>query len=162
MNFSKLKQVSEIANSLMKHFGISSKYKFVFGRAKRFCGYCIHPWNGKPGLIKISQFYADANPIELVEETIRHEIAHALAGPGCGHGPIWKAKCLIVGCRPLRCNELAEMPKGKYVANCQGCMQEFRWHRRPKYINSLSCSKCGTGKGKLFVFEEKPNEMSTV
>lgn len=34
-----------------------------------------------------------------VHETILHEIAHALAGPGAGHGPKWREMARRVGAR---------------------------------------------------------------
>ncbi len=34
---------------------------------------------------------------ELLENTILHEVAHAFAGPGAGHGPHWAAICKSIG-----------------------------------------------------------------
>ncbi len=36
--------------------------------------------------------------VQLAGTTI-HELAHALAGPGSGHGPQWKAACAVLGLR---------------------------------------------------------------
>lgn len=40
--------------------------------------------------------------------TLRHELAHALAGSGAGHGVVWKRACRVVGAIPAR---LADVPK---------------------------------------------------
>ena len=62
--------------------------------------------------------------------TVLHEIAHALVGPGHGHGPTWKRKCLEVGAAPKRCGQ-ADMPTGRWTATCSSCGATFDRHRRP-------------------------------
>lgn len=52
--------------------------------------------------IEISGKLAMINPADRTEETIRHEVAHALA-PGAGHGAGWKRACAVVGAKPRRC-----------------------------------------------------------
>ena len=37
------------------------------------------------------------------ENTVLHELAHALAGPKAGHGPEWKAQAQALGCDAERC-----------------------------------------------------------
>ena len=39
-----------------------------------------------------------------VEQTIIHEIAHALLPPKCGHGRIWKDKAISIGYSPFLAN----------------------------------------------------------
>ena len=39
---------------------------------------------------------------DQVRDTVLHEIAHALVGPGHGHDRIWRAKALEVGCKTAR------------------------------------------------------------
>ena len=41
--------------------------------------------------------------LRQVTDTILHEIAHALAGPGAGHGPAWKATASRLGATPKSC-----------------------------------------------------------
>ncbi len=59
-------------------------------------------------LIKIGDWMCKS-PITSFDDLILHEIAHANAGPGAGHGPIWKAEARRIGCTADRC-----MPK-KYL-----------------------------------------------
>ena len=41
--------------------------------------------------IEIAEYYALNSSPETVLDTLLHEIAHAIAGPAAGHGPVWKA-----------------------------------------------------------------------
>lgn len=40
---------------------------------------------------------------EEVEDTVRHEVAHAICGPGCGHGLKWKMTAKTLGAVPREC-----------------------------------------------------------
>jgi len=70
-----------------------------------------------------------------VEDTILHEIAHALAGAAAGHGPHWQAWCRTIGCRPERCagEEAAALqkktappaPVPSWRGTCQACGDTF-------------------------------------
>lgn len=53
--------------------------------------------------IELSAEYVRLNGQDRVLDTIRHEIAHALAGAKAKHGPVWKTWCLQVGAKPERC-----------------------------------------------------------
>src|SRR4051812_12271673 len=81
-------------------------------------------------------------------DTLLHEIAHALVGPGHGHGPAWRRKCREVGARPVRCGP-ADMPAGRWRARCGGCGRAFDRHRRPKCVRGWFCKACGPERGKL-------------
>ena len=69
--------------------------------------------------IELSVFLVDRNGPEEVRDTILHEIAHALVGPGHGHDAVWKRQCIEIGARPVRCGD-ADMPDGKWQANVRG------------------------------------------
>lgn len=55
-----------------------------------------------------------------VENTIRHEIAHAIAGPTAGHGPIWRVHARRLGARPKACTDGPTVP-AKWEAICPTC-----------------------------------------
>lgn len=72
----------------------------------------------------------------LVRDTVLHEVAHALVGPGKGHGDEWKAKCVEVGAAPKRLKNGAkgEQPPinrqtPKWVARCCDCGHVIRRSR---------------------------------
>lgn len=72
------------------------------------------------------------NTPDRVEQTIRHEIAHALVGPGQGHNAVWKAKCLEVGAPPRACYVESETatPPTPWKLVCDRCSYEIARARR--------------------------------
>ena len=136
------------AIELMAKHGLSG-WTFSFDKSKRRAGVCFHPHNGTPGRIALSVHYTENNTREEILDTILHEIAHALCGPGKGHGEAWKAKCRQVGARPIRCydSQTVNMPVGRWQAQCAGCGSRFYRHRRPKHMTGWSCRKCGPTNG---------------
>jgi hypothetical protein len=59
--------------------------------------------------IVLSAKYILENDEAAVLDTIRHEIAHALAGSLAEHGPKWKEKCVLVGCTPKQFRDRASI-----------------------------------------------------
>lgn len=76
----------------------------------------------------------------LVRDTLLHEIAHALVGPGHAHGETWRAMALQIGCNGERLLQ-ADAPRvsGDWVGTCPKGHQTHR-HRRPQRV--VSCSRC--------------------
>lgn len=52
-------------------------------------------------IVVISKANLTRGPI-AVRETIRHEVAHVLAGPNAGHGDVWREACKITGSTGIR------------------------------------------------------------
>ena len=78
------------------------------------------------------------------QDTILHEVAHALAGHGAHHGPEWRRKALEIGCSGQRCASETLAGPSKWVGTCNRCEKEFKYHRRPKYLGCLyEHRKCG-------------------
>lgn len=67
----------------------------IYGAWKQGCGAPVD-------MIEIAAM-GEESPVQLAGTTI-HELAHALAGYGAGHGPEWKAACGTLG---LRCAKAA-------------------------------------------------------
>jgi hypothetical protein len=64
-----------------------------------------------PGTITISTWlwkWNSTNHPQLID-TLRHEAAHALAGPRAGHGPVWKAMASTLGADPKSCVTLSHV-----------------------------------------------------
>jgi predicted SprT family Zn-dependent metalloprotease len=136
--------VEKLAKELMTKFGVP--WTFEFDRANRRTGCCKHSTR----TISLSYEYALRNDLDNIKNTILHEIAHAIAGPGAGHGPKWKEVCILVGARRERCcSESVDMPKGRWQATCKGCGHKFHKHQAPKSINNRYCRTCGPVKGAL-------------
>lgn len=124
-----LRDAEQLAVELMKQFGIASTWRFEFDNAVRRFGCCHRSQN----LITLSAELVKRNEQPKVEDTIRHEIAHALCPPREGHGEVWKAMCLKVGAKPERCyNDEVDAPEGDWQARCNGCGKLHTKFRRPK------------------------------
>ena len=136
-------EVRNLALELMARHGLEG-WKFAFNRRKRALGLCRYGTKA----IELSVYLVDANTTDEVRDTILHEIAHALVGPGHAHDATWKAKCAEVGAKPERCGE-AEMPAGRWKATCPKCGIGFSRHRRPKRLRGWWCKPCGPERGKL-------------
>src|SRR5260221_206501 len=70
-----------------------------------FLGKC----DSRAKIIYLNSHHIDTNPTILVEETINHEIAHALT-PGHSHDSIWAAKAKELGANPTECATYALNP----------------------------------------------------
>jgi hypothetical protein len=82
----------------LEEFGLLEKgWTFVWcRRSYTSAGWCDHNKNEVAAAVKV----LDACTVEEMEDTILHEIAHALAGPRAGHGPLWKAHAIATGANP--------------------------------------------------------------
>ena len=100
----RLLQIADQARQLMDKHGLQD-WSLEFNRSRRQLGAC--EWSTRR--IILSREHAIQKPPELITDVILHEIAHALAGPGSGHGPEWKAIAVRIGARPGSC---APEPEG--------------------------------------------------
>jgi predicted SprT family Zn-dependent metalloprotease len=125
-----------LADDLLFEHGLSD-WTFEFDRAKVRLG-CCHHTDKKITLSRPLCEWADEAEIT---DTLLHEIAHALCGPGVGHGSAWRRVAVSIGCNGERCHTLDTSENAKYQITCE-CGQVFSWHRRPKPY-SRRCLKCG-------------------
>ena len=139
-----LNLAEQLAQDLMSIFGLDD-WSFKFNNSKRMLGVCKE---GKR-TIELSSAYVRENSVEHVQDTILHEIAHALVGVQNGHNDVWKSMCRRIGASPKACDSTALLPKGPWQARCPGCFILFHRHRRPAKLNGLYCKKCGPWKGRL-------------
>lgn len=80
-----LDEIRTLAITLMFEHKLNG-WKFVFTTAVRQYGHCSH----RQKVIGISKHISPMNSLEETRNTILHEIAHALVGPGHGHDQVWK------------------------------------------------------------------------
>ena len=91
----RLEGVATLTRDLMDRNGLPD-WSFRFSSARQKLGEC----RAREKLIVLSRTHAAEGTPADVRDTILHEIAHALAGPGAGHGPAWKAIARRLGARP--------------------------------------------------------------
>jgi predicted SprT family Zn-dependent metalloprotease len=128
---------------LLAAHGLHAWY-FAFNRRKQVMGLCVYDRR----TIELSAHFVERNTLEEIRDTILHEIAHALVGPGHGHDAVWKRKCLEIGARPVRCGQ-ADMPEGRWQAQCGRCGKNFHRHRKPRRMRGWFCRGCGPERGRL-------------
>lgn len=80
----------------LEKWGLSHWKVSLNNRLTRALGRCVYSRNE----IELQRRYVQENSVEIVLDTIRHEIAHALAGHKAGHGPEWKMWAIKVGAVP--------------------------------------------------------------
>lgn len=156
-SISKENLTRERAQELMNEFGLSN-WKFSFNNSKRRLGLTRFPRSGSSGgTIELSRHFVSLNDGKVIEETIRHEIAHALAfisDGETGHGRAWKRACQLTGAAPVISTTSAVMPSGKWFSKCQNCSIEHYFYRKPNPDKSFYCLKCGPENGKLLAFSQ--------
>ena len=136
-------QVQALAQRLLASFGLHT-WSFAFNRRKAAMGMCYYHCR----TIELSIHFVERNNHAEILDTLLHEIAHALVGPGHGHDAVWKRKCVEIGARPSRCGHAA-MPEGRWQARCGACGYCFQRHRKPHRLRGWFCRQCGEERGKL-------------
>jgi predicted SprT family Zn-dependent metalloprotease len=113
-------------------------------RASRRAGVCKYG----PRIIGISLWHVQHSDWEVVQDTLRHEVAHVLAGPFARHGHLWQAQAIRVGATPRACFSSADPRFNKpapWRTICPKCGDIGGRNRRPKYHNIPGyriCKRC--------------------
>jgi predicted SprT family Zn-dependent metalloprotease len=131
-----LKELEEIARQEMKANGLHD-WTFGLAKTKRRLGVCKY----RTKRIEIAEYYARNSPQETVLDTLRHEIAHAIAGPAARHGPAWKAVAIRLGATPRACDNSHEtvVTPGDWQATCPACEKTSHRYRRPTSLGGYRC-----------------------
>lgn len=131
-------EVRNLARDLMDQHGLTD-WDLTLGTAKRVYGSCYH----RSRTIKISTALAAINPVSETHNTILHEIAHALTGPGHGHDEKWKRYAEYIGADPVRCHD-AETPESPWLRVCPNSSCDFTMKRYRKTTKRGACPDCCT------------------
>lgn len=89
------------ARGVMADHGlIEQGWKVVINkRLSRALGRCCY----SKKTIEFCEDHVKGDSFETIRDTLLHEIAHALVGPGHGHGDVWKRMAVRVGADPVAC-----------------------------------------------------------
>jgi len=110
---------------------------FAWIRSQRCYGKCSFSEH----CIKLSLPLVQRNTVVETTNTILHEIAHAMAGPGHNHDWYWKAQCIKIGARPERCFDPTQVDTGaEWKAECKCPGRVFKAIRKPR--RSFICRVC--------------------
>jgi predicted SprT family Zn-dependent metalloprotease len=84
---------------------------------------------------------------EEIMETVRHEVAHAIVGPGKGHDNEWKTAAWRIGANPqARVSKLSYSIPHKYEVKCGVCSRVLQKRHRginPHRLSNHYCRRCG-------------------
>ena len=128
--------VRAVAESQMAEHLDMNLWSFGWDSAKRRLGVCKYDQH----LISLSRYFVDLHALQEIDQVMRHEIAHALAGPKAGHGPKWKKIASDIGYnhKKISGDEIGNAT-AKLIGTCPNGHVVYR-HRQPK--SPLSCSRC--------------------
>ena len=129
------KNFLNLARSKMDKYGLCD-WKLELDYAKVRAGAC-HFTEKKISFSR--HFLKNADQLDI-NDTILHEIAHALVGPKHGHDRVWKNMAKKIGCSAKRCHTL-EFSDYKWIRFCTNYCWEQKVHRRKL---NLICKKCGS------------------
>ncbi|WP_176770701.1 SprT-like domain-containing protein [Microbacterium sp. 77mftsu3.1] len=100
----KTEQARVLARELMDEHGLTD-WRIRIDNTTRRLGAC----DRSRKTILLSRQYITAGSAQQTRDTILHEIGHALAGPGEGHGQNWKSIVASIGGDPSRLAHAPEM-----------------------------------------------------
>ncbi|MDZ8119663.1 SprT-like domain-containing protein [Pontiella agarivorans] len=129
-----MEQVQTLATTLLQQHGLYT-WRFEFDRSTRRAGSC----NYQEKIITLAfDHAANSSPAEI-QDTLLHEIAHALVGRKHHHDAVWKAKAIEIGGSGERTHRL-QFSTPRWSVTCENrCWTHTVQQRNSKLI----CRKCG-------------------
>lgn len=136
-----LPEIEGLGNRLLSKFRsdgvLPSGWEFGFDLATSRAGVCRYVEQR----IDLSVSYCLAATRAEIEDTVLHEIAHAIVGPRHNHDAVWRAKAREIGCAGERCHRVQHSTP-KWVGEC-GCGQQwFRQTLQRRIMRNRACAKC--------------------
>lgn len=123
---------------------LSDEWTLKWDNAVQRLGACDY----RNKVIRLSRPMTQAGTSEQVMDTIRHEVAHALAGFQAGHGREWKIIAMRLGANPQASTTDAPNLREEaapWVGTCpNGHEVKHRYWRKPR--STRSCGECCPGK----------------
>lgn len=138
-----LQSAETLALKLMDEFGLLPTWQFRWDKAKKRFGRC----NYQKKIISLSRHLTKINPQTQVEDTIRHEIAHAKDAEERGksdHSRHWKRWAKKCGAKPDRCYSSTQVnaPEAPLYTYCPNCNTYSPRYRRIKNGRIYACGQC--------------------
>lgn len=130
-----LSETRMTAEALLRKHGLAEQgWHFMFDNAKKRGGQADFTFKR----ISMSRHLIPMWTDQQVLATLKHEVAHALAGHAAGHGPEWRAVMRSLGAMPERCHDNAVVePHLHAVCETHGVVAKR--HRRTR---GALCGRC--------------------
>jgi predicted SprT family Zn-dependent metalloprotease len=157
-----IKEAEKLAYELLERHRLDH-WTVNITNTKTMLGSC----NCSKKVLSLSRHHIKHSPDGEVEDTIKHEIAHALANmlyaENVGHDKRWKAIAKIVGAIPKRASK--QGPPHKYeVIDTRNKKVILKYHRKPRGWRNIPTSWTLVGdassKGHLRLYEIKISEVT--
>ena len=136
-----LPEVERMGKSLLaRHCSraeLDAQWTFGFDLATTRAGVCRY----RERRINLAVSYCLAASRAEIEDTILHEIAHAIVGPRHHHNAVWKAKAREIGCQGERCHRVQQSVP-KWVGECGCGSQWFRQVLQRRMVGTRACPQC--------------------
>ncbi len=136
-----LAEVEELARRLLarhkRRSGLGAEWTFGFDLATARAGVCREQFRR----IDLSVSYCLRATREDIEDTLLHEIAHAIEGVEHRHDAVWRAKAREIGCTAERCSSVgAALPR--WIGRC-GCDKPWSRQRLSRSLREGAiCKAC--------------------
>ena len=115
---------------------LDDTWSFGFDHAKTRAGLC----NYTKRRITVSRYLAARYEDDEIHQVLLHEVAHAIAGAGAGHGLRWKAIARELGYEGKRTHDGAIATEhASWIGVCPNGHVHYRY-RKPG--RALACGKC--------------------
>lgn len=136
-----LKEVAELAQRLLEeHLGrghLGAGWTIGFDLSPARAGVCRY----REKRIDLSVSYCLKATRAEIEDTARHEIAHAIVGPKHHHDAVWKAQARAIGCVGERCHRVQHtIPR--WLGECGCGRQWFRQTLQRRVMHNRACPQC--------------------
>ena len=135
---SELNRVRQWAEALIA-LHLDESWSFAFDHTTRRAGLC----DFRHKRISVSRHLAERFDDDAIHQTLLHEVAHALAGPGTGHGAEWRRIARDLGYVGGTTHDgpIAD-DRARWRGSCPRG-HEFVRFRRPRA--EVSCGRCSRG-----------------
>ncbi|ATN88149.1 hypothetical protein SEA_CINDARADIX_76 [Mycobacterium phage Cindaradix] len=132
-------QARQATVALIREHGLTG-WTVKYDNARKRAGQC----NYRDRTISLSKHLLAHRSYEDSMQTITHEIAHAIVGPGHGHDHVWARKHRELGGNGQRCFEMEGIdPTAPWVGTC-GHGKQYARYRAPKRLDGWRC-RCRQG-----------------
>lgn len=152
MNQQLKQRIEDTTYTILNENGLHN-WTVSFGSAYNRLGSCSH----HKKTIRFSMRFAEALPWEETYDTILHEIAHAIVGPGQGHNYVWRNAARELGLSNPQSHASVDVEFEKpWIGTCPSG-HTTSMARAPQRVRS--CGTCSGGRGFSidYLFEWKKN-----
>jgi predicted SprT family Zn-dependent metalloprotease len=132
-----LDRVRTWADALIR-LHLDPSWTFGFDNARTRAGLCSYDKKR----ISVSRLLAARYEDDEIHQVLLHEVAHAIAGAGAGHGPRWKKIARDLGYEGKRLHGGAIADElAPWIGHCPSGHVHYRYKRPTRVVSCAKCSR---------------------